>query len=119
MIANLSVAVRIRPISMKELDAAKTREQNTMAIVAKALADSTVLVFDPVESYTGARPRQKVFEFDHVFGENAEQEIVYKKSVEHQVDAVMQGYNATVFCYGATGVTLSQETQFRLAKPIQ
>lgn len=55
------------------------------------------------EYFSGSRPREKIFEFDHVFGDKETQEKVFTTCVKQQIDAVMNGYNATVFAYGATG----------------
>jgi kinesin family protein 18/19 len=56
-----------------------------------------------LEYFSGSRSREKIFEFDHVFGDLESQEKVFNTCVKQQVDAVMNGYNATVFAYGATG----------------
>jgi kinesin family protein 18/19 len=65
------------------------------------------MVYDPNEYFLEdilrkERPREKVYYFDRVFGFDATQQDVFQ-SVECQVDAVLNGFNATVFCYGATG----------------
>ena len=63
-----------------------------------------------LEYFSGStnRPREKIFEFDNVFGEKETQERVFTACVKQQVDAVMNGYNATVFAYGATGRRIFQ-----------
>ena len=38
-----------------------------------------------------------------VFGPDSTQEEVYNETTKHLVDNVLNGYNATVFAYGATG----------------
>jgi len=43
------------------------------------------------------------FIFDHVFGEKTEQEYIYEKVVKNAVISVCNGYNATIFAYGASG----------------
>ena len=40
------------------------------------------------------------------FGFDSTQEEVYRETTHHLVTNVLQGYNATVFAYGATGRTL-------------
>ena len=37
------------------------------------------------------------------FGPDSSQEEVYKETTQHLVESVLEGYNATVFAYGATG----------------
>ena len=41
--------------------------------------------------------------FDVVFGPDSTQEEVYNETTKHLVENVLNGYNATVFAYGATG----------------
>jgi kinesin family protein 18/19 len=38
------------------------------------------------------------------FGPDSTQEEVYSETTQHLVESVLQGYNATVFAYGATGL---------------
>lgn len=41
--------------------------------------------------------------FDHVFSETSTQSQVYEKTALPLIDTVLEGYNATLFAYGATG----------------
>jgi kinesin family protein 18/19 len=41
--------------------------------------------------------------FDRVFDENITQSDVYEATTRNLLDSVLDGYNATVFAYGATG----------------
>ncbi|KAG0659321.1 kinesin-like protein Klp5, partial [Maudiozyma exigua] len=43
------------------------------------------------------------FVFDKLFDENASQEEIYEDTTSSLIDSVIEGYNATVFAYGATG----------------
>ncbi len=45
----------------------------------------------------------KIFSFDHVFGDDARQLDIYNLIARPIVDAVLEGYNGTVFAYGQTG----------------
>ena len=45
----------------------------------------------------------KVFTYDHVFGEDATQEQVYGRVVERLVQGCFKGFNSTIFAYGQTG----------------
>lgn len=47
--------------------------------------------------------REKQYAFDYVFDENTEQRTVFEKTTQFLVEGVTDGYNATVFAYGATG----------------
>lgn len=72
-------------------------------------------VFDPPEenamskfsrggvSSMGKRSKDQTFGFDRVFDENTTQGDVYEATTRGLLDSVLDGYNATVFAYGATG----------------
>ena len=71
-------------------------------------------VFDPpddsqiqrnAKSYgpPGRRCKDQTFGFDRVFDENTSQAEVYEATTRNLLDSVLDGYNATVFAYGATG----------------
>lgn len=71
-------------------------------------------VFDPPDDHaiqrgskahgpTGRRSKDHTFGFDKVFDENTTQADVYEATTRNLLDSVLDGYNATVFAYGATG----------------
>lgn len=71
-------------------------------------------VFDPPEDNPvqrfsrsvvpqGKRVKDQTFAFDRVFDENTSQSDVYEATTKNLLDSVLDGYNATVFAYGATG----------------
>lgn len=77
-------------------------------------ANINTRVFDPPEDNpvqkfsrsvvpTGKRVKDQTFGFDRIFDENATQAEVYESSTKPLLDSVFDGYNATVFAYGATG----------------
>lgn len=51
----------------------------------------------------GKRVKDQTFAFDRIFDQNASQGEVYESTTRSLLDNVMDGYNATVFAYGATG----------------
>ncbi|XP_030369213.1 kinesin-like protein KIF19 [Scaptodrosophila lebanonensis] len=51
----------------------------------------------------GGKSRTRKYSYDHVFKENDTQEQVYKTTTAPLVRDVLNGYNAAVFAYGATG----------------
>ncbi|KAJ3042484.1 Kinesin-like protein kif19 [Rhizophlyctis rosea] len=70
--------------------------------------DGTVQLIEPVdERYEDVlrkdRPHQRIYTFDSVFSEAASQLDVFNGMVKALVDWVVEGSNATVFAYGATG----------------
>lgn len=48
----------------------------------------------------------KAFTFDYVFGPNSKQVDIYNLVARPIVDAVLEGYNGTIFAYGQTGTGL-------------
>lgn len=51
----------------------------------------------------GKRVKDQTFAFDRVFDENTTQADVYEATTRNLLDSVLDGFNATVFAYGATG----------------
>lgn len=48
-------------------------------------------------------PTGRIYNFDHVFGEQADQAMLYAEVIQPILDEVLLGYNCTVFAYGQTG----------------
>ena len=49
------------------------------------------------------RTRNETYCFDAVFGEHSTQDEVYQQTTADTVGTIVEGYNCTVFAYGATG----------------
>lgn len=87
---------------------------NPLTILAEKLT-CTRRVFDPPEDNpvqrfsrsvvptSSKRVKDQTFGFDRVFDENTTQADVYEATTRGLLDNVLDGYNATVFAYGATG----------------
>jgi kinesin family protein 18/19 len=64
---------------------------------------------NPVQKFSrsvvpqGKRVKDQTFAFDRIFDQNASQGEVYENTTRSLLDSVLDGYNATVFAYGATG----------------
>ncbi|XP_073722255.1 kinesin-like protein KIF19 [Misgurnus anguillicaudatus] len=58
---------------------------------------------DPDDILRAKRSREKTYMFDVAFDYSATQEDVYVATTKNLIDAVISGYNATVFAYGPTG----------------
>lgn len=64
---------------------------------------------NPVQKFSrsvvpqGKRVKDQTFGFDRIFDENVTQGEVYEATTRSLLDSVLDGYNATVFAYGATG----------------
>ncbi|WWC89327.1 uncharacterized protein L201_004248 [Kwoniella dendrophila CBS 6074] len=52
---------------------------------------------------SGRRYKNRKYVFDHVFSMDVEQEEVFERTAKPLLPGVLDGYNATVFAYGATG----------------
>lgn len=131
--SSISVTVRVRPFTIREaaqltkcddgplflgdgsLAAAPTPKlaQKGIRPVIKVV-DDRCLVFDPPEDNPvqkfsrsvvpqGKRVKDQTFAFDRIFDENSTQSEVYEATTRNLLDSVLDGYNATVFAYGATG----------------
>lgn len=107
---------RIRPESDKELSCRNHKR------IVKVL-DEHVLVFDPandsISSASGRNASRSSFKsnfdkakdykyaFDSVFDEHTSQQEVYEHTTQSLIEFVLNGFNATVFAYGATGELFS------------
>ncbi|XP_058140346.1 kinesin-like protein KIF18B [Dasypus novemcinctus] len=105
----VQVVVRVRPPTLRELE---SQRRPVVQVV-----DERVLVFDPEEpdggfpglklasTHDGPKKKGKdlKFVFDRVFGEAATQQDVFQHTTCSILDSFLQGYNCSVFAYGATG----------------
>ena len=49
------------------------------------------------------RSKEKQYAFDFAFDKDTQQVEIFQKTTKFLCDGVLNGYNATVFAYGATG----------------
>ena len=59
--------------------------------------------------------KDQTFCFDRVFDENTSQGDVYESTTKNLLDSVLDGYNATVFAYGATGCGKTHTITYELS----
>lgn len=110
MAANVRVLVRVRPLNNREI------EKHNRIVVD--VVDDKMLVFDPKEEirpffYQGVQQPNKgymkrgnkelKFVFDHVCGQEASNNDVFEIATKNMLSSLMEGYNCSVFVYGATG----------------
>lgn len=110
MAANIKVVVRVRPPNPKEM------ELNSRVVID--VVDDRMLVFDPKEEqlpfyHQGVqqpnrnflkRPNKELkFVFDNVCGVNSSNQDVFETTTKDILASLMDGYNCSVFVYGATG----------------
>ena len=95
--SNIFVSVRNRPLSAKESEFSKTecltiQNQNTLSIEnldVKQIKAKTV--------------KEQQYTYDLVFNKNSSQAEVYENTTKILLNSILNGFNATVFAYGATG----------------
>ncbi|KAF3686516.1 Kinesin-like protein KIF18A Marrow stromal KIF18A [Channa argus] len=107
--SHVKVVVRVRPANDTE------KRENCRNVVQ--VVDNHMLIFDPKEEDMPCFGSQRVrnrninkrankdlkFVFDHVFGQNSTQVDIFENTTKGVLDGVMNGFNCTVFAYGATG----------------
>uniref|UniRef100_A0A3B4BIS3 Kinesin-like protein n=1 Tax=Periophthalmus magnuspinnatus TaxID=409849 RepID=A0A3B4BIS3_9GOBI len=107
--SHVKVVVRVRPENENE------KRENFRNVVQ--VVDNHMLIFDPKQPDVSCFGSQRVrnrdvnkrpnkdlkFVFDHVFGENSTQVDIFENTTKAIIDGVMNGFNCTVFAYGATG----------------
>ncbi|CAF3771313.1 unnamed protein product, partial [Rotaria sordida] len=95
------VACRIRPMTEDEI------LQGGTIIAHKVAEDNMVVLLDPDEDHDDIlranRSRERKYMFDVVSDARAGQQDVYASTAKILLGSVLEGYNATVFAYGATG----------------
>ncbi|KAL8850601.1 MAG: hypothetical protein Q9221_004471 [Calogaya cf. arnoldii] len=131
--SSISVAIRVRPFTVREAAQLTHIPEGPLFLGDGSLAgapaprpsskglrpvlkvvDDKCLVFDPPDDNQiarnakscgppGRRSKDQTFGFDRVFDENTTQAEVYEATTRNLLDSVLDGYNATVFAYGATG----------------
>ena len=98
---NILVCVRSRPLSPLEC-------QLSTSETIRIMDNKMLVLMDPIE-YNGPstvfknRTREQTYAFDFAFDKYTSQLTVFENSTKFLIDGVVNGYNATVFAYGATG----------------
>uniref|UniRef100_A0A674P4W0 Kinesin-like protein n=1 Tax=Takifugu rubripes TaxID=31033 RepID=A0A674P4W0_TAKRU len=106
---HVKVVVRVRPENEREK---RENYENVVQVV-----DNHMLIFDPKKEDVSCFGSQRVrnrnitkkakkdlkFVFDHVFNENSTQLDIFENTTKAVLDGLMNGFNCTVFAYGATG----------------
>jgi len=80
------------------------RTTNTVCRVFDPPEDNPIQKFSrSVVPSMGKRVKDQTFGFDRIFDDSAQQADVYEATTKPLLDSVLDGYNSTVFAYGATG----------------
>lgn len=109
---NILVAVRCRPLHTQEAVA------GGKAII-KVMDRKTVVLEDPqitaADDYLRInKSKERRYAFDQAFDETVATRQVYENTTRFLIGSVLQGFNATVFAYGATG---AGKTHTMLGRP--
>ena len=95
---NILVAVRVRPLNQKEK---MISTDETITVENK----STIILKDPsiYINPNNIRAKEKFLTFDYAFDKNETQLNIFNSTTKFLINGIVNGYNATVFAYGATG----------------
>jgi len=95
---NILVAVRVRPLNQKEK---MISVDETITVENK----STIILKDPslYINPNNIRAKEKFLTFDYAFDKNETQLNIFNSTTKFLINGIVNGYNATVFAYGATG----------------
>ncbi|EAR82018.2 kinesin motor catalytic domain protein (macronuclear) [Tetrahymena thermophila SB210] len=99
---NILVAIRCRPLNQREIEKSEYE-------VVRILDERVVVLIDPYyesnqnDVLRKNRNKEMQFAFDYAFDETISQVEIYEKTSNFLLDGVIEGFNATVFAYGATG----------------
>ena len=101
----LSVFVRVRPLLASE----RSTEEDSRVVT---VLEDTMVVFDPKDpndakqrryDHGSRRNKEMRYQFDRVFDSDATQQEVFELTAAPLIESVINGFNATIFAYGATG----------------
>ncbi|CAG8487035.1 13777_t:CDS:2 [Acaulospora colombiana] len=107
---SVEVALRIKPLTPEDLEKLPTRFQrqviSTSDIPGQVIVDAD---------------KRSVFQFDHVFGPDASQEVIYESAVLNLLEKFLEGYNVTILAYGQTssGKTYTMGTADNESVPLE
>ena len=103
----LLVAVRVRKLNNKEMEHSANE-------TIKKIDRDTLLITDPIDPLLDLdnqnskiikqhKMKENYFSFDFIFDKASTQEEIYLNTSKLLLEEVLDGYNATIFAYGATG----------------
>lgn len=101
--ANIVVCVRVRPLNRKEVEVDARYLVHVLDSNLVVLMDPMADVNLPEDSFRSNRSREKQYAFDVAFDKSAPQQALFEKTTAPLIEGVSNGYNATIFAYGATG----------------
>ncbi len=69
----------------------------------KVINNNSLSISGETSSKKNNQIKEQQFFFDYVFDKNASQQEIYTKTTKPLLEGIVEGFNATVFAYGATG----------------
>jgi len=90
--------LRLRPLRANEPDANHRIHHSQIISVCPVGSNETMS-----KSRSRALEKTHVFEFDHIFDQEATQEYIFKYTVESLVDQWFKGVHCSLLAYGQTG----------------
>ena len=103
---NSLISVRVRPLNSKEKEESDYKTIKVISVSKLIISIPTEYSFEEnseINHIKVAKEKQSSFEFDFVFDENSSQSQIYDYTTRNLINNVLEGYNATVLAYGATG----------------
>ena len=94
--SSITVAIRVRPLSQKESELSTVESINV-------LSQNSLSVTGEINNKKTNQIKEQQFFFDYVFATNSTQQEIYEKTTKPLLQGIIDGFNATVFAYGATG----------------
>ncbi|KAK3812281.1 MAG: P-loop containing nucleoside triphosphate hydrolase protein [Benniella sp.] len=109
-------SIHNRPVDDYDAPGTDGAKSSTGVRKVVGVMDERVLVFDPPDADSLLKYKKALlpvqayrrfkdirYAFDRVFSEDADQQEVFENTTRHLIDGVLNGYNGTLFAYGATG----------------
>ena len=94
---NIFVTVRLRPLNSNEAEISKVES-------VRVINNNSLCVSDEISNNKkNAQVKDQQFFFDYVFDKDASQKLVYENTTKFLLNNIIEGFNLTVFAYGATG----------------
>ena len=95
---NILVAIRCRPLSDKE-------KQISLKQTVQIIDRKIIKLKDPngFLNPNNIRGKEQILEFDYAFNEKESQESIFNCTTKPLIEGIINGFNAAVFAYGATG----------------
>ena len=99
--ANFTVYIRVRPKTQREIDKENVKGKQFKLL---RMREHDIGILHPGYSKSQFFNKEKRFPVDGIFSGEDDTKKVYSKTVLPILGNLLEGYNATVFAYGMTGV---------------